>query len=58
MAELPDKQRQVIELLKLEEMSVRDVAAAVGMSEANVKVTAHRGYQVLRRRIQEWARAH
>ena len=33
------------------------VAARLGMSEANVKVTAHRGYRALRRRIEEWTRA-
>jgi RNA polymerase sigma-70 factor (ECF subfamily) len=54
---LPDNQRQVIELLKFEELSVREVAARLGMSEANVKVTAHRGYRALRRRIEEWTRA-
>jgi RNA polymerase sigma factor (sigma-70 family) len=50
---LPDNQRRVIELLKLEELSVREVAARLGMSEANVKVTAHRGYRALRRKIEE-----
>ena len=43
VAALPDNQRKVIELLKFEELSVREVAARLGMSEANVKVTAHRG---------------
>lgn len=57
VAGLPDRQRQVIELLKFEDLSVRDVAARLGMSEANVKVTAHRGYRALRRQIEEWTRA-
>ena len=56
VAGLPDRQRQVIELLKFEDLSVRDVAARLGMSEANVKVTAHRGYRALRRQIEEWTR--
>ena len=30
--------------------------ARLGMSEANVKVTAHRGYRALRRQIEEWTR--
>ena len=51
------RERQVIELLKFEDLSVRDVAARLGMSEANVKVTAHRGYRALRRQIEEWTRA-
>ena len=54
---LPDNQRRVIELLKFEDLSVREVAARLGMSETNVKVTAHRGYRALRRQIEEWARA-
>jgi RNA polymerase sigma-70 factor (ECF subfamily) len=53
VAMLPERQRRVIELLKLEELSVREVAARLGMSEANVKVTAHRGYRALRRKIEE-----
>ena len=54
---LPERQRQVIELLKFGSERVRDVAARLGMSEANVKVTAHRGYRALRRQIEEWTRA-
>jgi RNA polymerase sigma-70 factor (ECF subfamily) len=57
VADLPENQRQVIELLKFEELSVREVAAKLGMSESNVKVTAHRGYRALRRRIEELSRA-
>lgn len=57
VADLPDTQRRVIELLKFEELSVREVAARLGMSEANVKVTAHRGYRALRQRIEESSRA-
>jgi RNA polymerase sigma-70 factor (ECF subfamily) len=58
VSDLPDTQRQVIELLKFEELSVREVASRLGMSESNVKVTAHRGYRALRRQIEEWTRAH
>jgi RNA polymerase sigma-70 factor, ECF subfamily len=57
VAALPEKQRRVIELLKFEELSVREVASRLGMSEANVKVTAHRGYRALRRRVEAWTRA-
>lgn len=57
VAGLPDRQRQVIELLKFEDLSVREVADRLGMSESNVKVTAHRGYRALRRHIEEWSRA-
>lgn len=57
VAGLPDNQRRVIELLKFEELSVREVASRLGMTETNVKVTAHRGYRALRQRIGEWTRA-
>ena len=49
MRQLSPAQRVVIERLKLQEMSVRQVAEETGMSEANVKVIAHRGYVVLKR---------
>lgn len=49
MRQLSPAQRLVIERLKLDEMSVRDVARETGMSESNVKVTAHRGYAALKR---------
>lgn len=49
MRELTPAQRLVIERLKLDEMSVRQVADQTGLSESNVKVIAHRGYAALRR---------
>lgn len=49
MRHLSPAQRLVIERLKLDEMSVKDVARETGMSESNVKVTAHRGYAALKR---------
>ncbi len=49
MRQLSPAQRVVIERLRLMEMSVSDVARETGMSEANVKVIAHRGYAVLRK---------
>ena len=55
--ELPDNQRRVIELLKFEDLSVREVAARLGITETNVKVTAHRGYRALRRQMEEWTGA-
>jgi len=54
---LPENQRRVIELLKFEDLSVREVATRLGITEANVKVTAHRGYRALRRQIEEWTGA-
>jgi RNA polymerase sigma-70 factor (ECF subfamily) len=48
---LPRVQREVVSLLKYDDLSVREVAARLGMSEAAVKATAHRGYKVLRRTV-------
>jgi RNA polymerase sigma-70 factor, ECF subfamily len=51
---LPPRQREVVRLLKLEERPVREVAGRLGLSESNVKVTAHRAYRVLRERLGGW----
>lgn len=49
VASLPSRQREVIEALKFGDRSVREVAGQLHMSESAVKVTAHRGYQALKR---------
>ena len=49
LARLPERQRKVIELLKVHDLSVKEAAAHTGMSESAVKVTAFRGYQTIRR---------
>lgn len=46
---LPGRQRRVIELLKLHDLSVREVADRFGMSESAVKVAAFRGYEAMRK---------
>lgn len=50
LQKLPRKQRAVVLLTKVEGYSMAEVAAKMGMSEAAVKVTAHRGYQ----KLKEW----
>lgn len=47
---LPERQREVLELLKLKDLSVKQVAAELNMSESSVKVTAHRAYKAIRAR--------
>lgn len=49
VAALPTRQREVIEALKFKDQSVREVAGRLRMSESAVKVTAHRGYRLLKR---------
>ena len=51
VSRLPRVQREVVSLLKYEDLSVREVATRLGMSEGAVKVTAHRGYKVLRKTV-------
>jgi RNA polymerase sigma-70 factor (ECF subfamily) len=46
---LPDRQREIVRSLKLEDQSVKDVSERLGMSPSAVKVAAHRGYKALRR---------
>ena len=41
--------REIVEGLKLRDESVRELSARLGMSESAVKVTAHRGYQALKK---------
>jgi RNA polymerase sigma-70 factor (ECF subfamily) len=51
VSNLPRVQREVVSLLKYDDLSVRDVARRLGMSEAAVKTTAHRGYKMLRKTV-------
>jgi RNA polymerase sigma-70 factor (ECF subfamily) len=48
VGQLPKRQRDVIEGLKFQDQSVREVAGRLRMSESAVKVTAHRGYRKLK----------
>lgn len=47
LSELEQKPRDVVNLLKLEGLKVSEVAEKMNLSEANVKVIAHRAYQQL-----------
>jgi RNA polymerase sigma-70 factor (ECF subfamily) len=46
---LPEKQRMVIRMVKLEEKSVRETAEATGLSESDIKISIHRGLKTLMR---------
>jgi len=54
VAELPPRQRRVVELMKLEQRTAKEVAQILDMSESAAKVTAHRAYKTLRRTLGEW----
>lgn len=49
LAQLPEKQRRAIQLVKLEERSVREAADATGLSESDIKISIHRGLKTLMR---------
>ena len=51
LAPLPASQREVIELLKVEGMTLDEVARATSSSVGSVKQKAHRAYEKLRQRI-------
>ena len=48
---LPDGQREAIELLKLEELSLKDASAVSGTSVGALKVATHRALRALRRTL-------
>lgn len=48
---LPRRQRQAVELLKLRELSLKEAAAATGMSVGALKVATHRAVAALRRML-------
>jgi RNA polymerase sigma-70 factor (ECF subfamily) len=48
LAALPAAQREAVELIHVEELSVAEAAARAGVSRAALKVRAHRGYRALR----------
>jgi RNA polymerase sigma-70 factor (ECF subfamily) len=54
---LPSGQRQAIKMLKLEEMSLKEAAAASGMSIAALKVATHRAIGTLRKALRNQRRA-
>ena len=51
LAELPPAQREAVELLHVQQLSVAEAADRVGISRGALRVRAHRGYKALRQRI-------
>ena len=47
--ELPPRQREAIEMLKLRQMSLKEASAASGMSIGALKISVHRGIAALRK---------
>lgn len=53
ISNLPKGQRQAVELLRLQELSLREAAARSGQSETALKVAMHRALKGLRRLLGE-----
>jgi RNA polymerase sigma-70 factor (ECF subfamily) len=51
LSQLPASQREAVELIHLQGLSVTEAAARVGISPGALKVRAHRGYRALRARL-------
>ena len=48
LEQLPEKQRKVVQLLKLDGLSVKEAASKTGMTESALKVSAHRAYKAMK----------
>jgi len=53
VAQLPEGQRQAVVMLKLEEKSLAETAAATGLSVAALKVSSHRALKNLRKLLEK-----
>lgn len=51
LQKLPASQREAVELVRLQGLSVAEAAQRVGISPGALKVRAHRGYRALRARL-------
>jgi len=55
MSALPEKQRQVIQLVKLEGLSIKEAALRTGYSSSDIKITVHRAIRNLQKKVGEVA---
>jgi len=53
LQELPASQREAVELIHVQGLSVAEAALRAGVSPGALKVRAHRGYRALRARLQK-----
>lgn len=51
LASLPEKQKNVVELLKIKGLSTREAASKIGVSESAIKVMMHRALQKLKEKL-------
>jgi RNA polymerase sigma-70 factor (ECF subfamily) len=53
VAGLPQRQREAITLLKLQELSLKEASAASGLTVASLKVSVHRGMKNLKKLLSD-----
>lgn len=49
LQQLPESQRQAVELIKIKGLSLEEAAEKTGLTEGAIKVRAHRGYSKLKK---------
>jgi RNA polymerase sigma-70 factor (ECF subfamily) len=54
---IPEAYREAIQLTKLSGLSIAEAAQVLGASETAVKLRVHRGYNLLRRALQNYSRS-
>ncbi len=54
LSRLPAKDRAVLQMLEVEEMSIKEIAALTGWSQSKVKIRAFRSRKALRRILKEY----
>lgn len=50
--ELPERQREIIRLLKIDGFSIKEAASIMDMTETALKVAAHRAYKKIRQKFE------
>jgi RNA polymerase sigma-70 factor (ECF subfamily) len=57
LADLPPRQREVVELHDVMDLSAADVCAVLGLSPGNLRVLLHRGRAKVRLALDDYLRA-
>jgi len=54
---LPEAYREAIQLTKISGLSIAEAASVLGASETAVKLRVHRGYNILRKSLEQFSRS-
>lgn len=50
---IPQNQANIISMIKIQELSIEEVALKTGLSQSNVKISVHRGLKALQSKVKE-----